>query len=208
MVDIKIDGIELKGDLNVPKGAQTVVLFAHGSGSSRLSPRNRFVAEELNKKKLATLLIDLLTEDEEEIDDQTQVFRFDIDLLSSRLMMLIDWLAQNEDTNGMKVALFGASTGAAAALIAAAKRKEVIHSVVSRGGRPDLAKEALAQVKAPTLLMVGEKDEVVIELNEEAAKRLSCENKIVIVPKATHLFQEEGAIEEVAKLAGEWFIRH
>ena len=208
MVEILINGIKLEGDLKIPKGAKTVVLFAHGSGSSRLSPRNRFVAEALNKKKLATLLIDLLTKEEEEIDDQSQVFRFDIDLLATRLKMLIDYLAKGEQTKGLNIALFGASTGAAAALIAAAQRSEVIHSVVSRGGRPDLAKEALEKVKVPTLLIVGEKDEVVIELNQQAAKQLTCKNKLVIVPKATHLFQEKGAIEEVAQLAAEWFLNH
>lgn len=208
MVAITIDGITLEGDLVIPKGAKTVVLFAHGSGSSRLSPRNRYVAEQLNKKKLGTLLIDLLTSEEEEIDDQTQVFRFDIDMLASRLLLLIDYLAKNGETKGLKIALFGASTGAAAALIAAAQRGGVIASVVSRGGRPDLAKEALEKVRSPTLLIVGEKDEVVIELNEQAAEQLGCEKKIVIVPKATHLFQEAGAIEEVARLAAEWFLAH
>lgn len=208
MVDIKIDGITLKGDLSIPKGAKTIVLFAHGSGSSRLSPRNRFVAEALNKKKLGTLLIDLLTEEEEKIDDKTQIFRFDINLLAKRLELLIDYLVHEEKTKGLSIALFGASTGAAAALIAAAERKKAIRSVVSRGGRPDLAKGALAKVEAPTLLIVGENDEVVIELNQQAAEKLKCEKKIVIVPKATHVFQEPGAIEEVARLAGEWFVNH
>ena len=208
MVNITINGIELEGDLKIPKGAKTLVLFAHGSGSSRLSPRNRAVAEALNKNKLATLLIDLLTKDEEEIDDQTQVFRFDIDLLATRLIMLIDYLAKEEKTKGLNIVLFGASTGAAAALIAAAQRSDKICSVVSRGGRPDLAKEALEKVKSPTLLIVGERDEVVIELNEQAAGQLSCEKKLVVVPKATHLFQEKGALEEVARLAAEWFLNH
>ena len=205
MVDVQIDGITLKGDLILPKGARSLVLFAHGSGSSRLSPRNRFVAEGLNRQKLATLLIDLLTEEEEEIDDRTQVYRFDIGLLAKRLVLLIDWLSKNPDTKELAISLFGASTGAAAALIAAAQRKKKVQTVVSRGGRPDLAKEFLKQVEAPTLLIVGERDDVVIELNQQAAESLTCEKKIIIVPKATHLFQEPGALEEVARLAGEWF---
>ncbi len=208
MVEIAIDGIVLQGDLTIPQGAKTLVIFAHGSGSSRLSPRNKFVAEALNKKGLATLLIDLLTKEEEEIDDQTQVFRFDIELLSTRLGQLIERICHDPMTKHLLIALFGASTGAAAALIAAAKNKGVVRSVVSRGGRPDLAKEHLPKVEAPTLLIVGQRDEVVVDLNKEAQSKLTAENRLSIVPKATHLFQEPGAIEEVARLAAAWFLSH
>lgn len=208
MVDIRIDGITLKGDLNIPAGAKKVILFAHGSGSSRHSPRNKFVADALNQSGLGTLLIDLLTEEEEVIDDKTQHLRFDITLLSDRLVMLIDWLQEHESSKGLEIGLFGASTGAAAALIAAAKRKSVVKAVVSRGGRPDLAKDFLPKVTAPTLLIVGSKDDVVIDLNVSAEKKLTCKKELTLVPDATHLFQEDGAIEEVARLASEWFTSH
>jgi pimeloyl-ACP methyl ester carboxylesterase len=214
-IQIPIGSMSLSGDLNIPDGAQGVVLFAHGSGSGRHSPRNRYVAKVLQEVSLGTLLFDLLTEDEELIDDQTRHLRFDIGLLSDRLVMATDWLlpqfdVSNNDDDIPGIAYFGASTGAAAALVAAAKRADVVKAVVSRGGRPDLAGEYLGQVRAPTLLLVGGNDEQVIGLNQEAYDKLRLlkndEKKLTIIPGATHLFEEQGKLEQVAKLAGGWFL--
>ena len=198
----------LEGDLSLPKGARGVVLFAHGSGSSRHSPRNRLVASLLNEAKLATLLVDLLTPQEEAIDLQTAHLRFDIPLLAKRLVGATDWLARHPDTRALRFGYFGASTGAAAALVAAAERPQQIDAVVSRGGRPDLAGTALERVRASTLLIVGGNDYPVIAMNQTALARLRCEKRLVIVPGATHLFEEPGALLEVARLAREWFERH
>lgn len=198
----------LEGDLSIPRGADSIVLFAHGSGSSRYSPRNRYVAGELQQAGLATLLFDLLTPEEEGVDDLTRQYRFDIGLLAERLAATTDWIALNPPTEQFKQAYFGASTGAAAALVAAAKHPHLIKAVVSRGGRPDLAAEALARVKAPTLLIVGGWDEGVIELNQQAFEQLHCEKDLIIVPEATHLFEEPGKLEEVARLASGWLCDH
>ncbi|MCA1688262.1 MAG: dienelactone hydrolase family protein [Actinobacteria bacterium] len=195
--------VELEGNLGVPEGARGVVLFAHGSGSGRNSPRNRYVARALREAGLATLLIDLLTPDEEEVD-----LRFDIGLLAERLAGATDWLIKNPDTQGLRIGYFGASTGAGAALVAAAERPGTVGAVVSRGGRPDLAGDALPLVEAPTLLIVGGDDEPVIRMNEEAFARISAEKRLEIVAGATHLFEEPGALEEVARLAAGWFARH
>jgi dienelactone hydrolase len=197
----------LEGDLVTPDGATAIVVFAHGSGSSRHSPRNRQVAQTLNEAGLATLLIDLLSEDEERVDQATGDFRFDIDLLAQRLLSATDWLSADQAAQRLRVGYFGASTGAAAALVAAAERPET-GAVVSRGGRPDLAGEALAAVRAPTLLIVGGNDAEVLNLNESALKKLGTEAKLSVVPGATHLFEEPGALEEVARLAREWFARY
>jgi putative phosphoribosyl transferase len=208
-VRITVGSVTLEGDLDIPEGARAVVLFAHGSGSSRHSPRNRFVAQVLRQAGLATLLLDLLTGDEEVVDMETGHLRFDIDLLAGRLVGATDWLAQAPETAGFPVGYFGASTGAAAALVAAAERPERVGAVVSRGGRPDLAGEALPKVRAPTLLIVGGFDGPVIGLNRRALERLgSREKQLVIVPGATHLFPEPGALEAVARLAAAWFTRH
>lgn len=196
------------GDLAVPINAGGVVLFAHGSGSSRLSSRNRYVAHVLQQAQLATLLLDLLTAEEEHIDLQTRHLRFDIDLLATRLVQATKWIRSNSETEDLPIGYFGASTGAAAALIATAELPRSTRAVVSRGGRPDLAGAALSKVKAPTLLIVGSHDEPVIELNEQALKELRCEKKLEIVPRATHLFEEPGTLEQVARLAGGWFETH
>jgi dienelactone hydrolase len=185
-----------------------VVLFAHGSGSSRHSPRNRFVAEVLREGGLATLLVDLLTVEEEAVDARTGHLRFDIGLLAGRLVGAIDWLAEQPESRDLRVGLFGASTGGGAALVAAAERPERVGAVVSRGGRPDLAGDALPRVRAPTLLIVGEWDEPVIDLNERARDHMRTEVRIEIVPRATHLFEEPGALEEVARLARAWLVGH
>jgi len=198
----------LEGDLTLPHPARGVVLFAHGSGSSRHSARNRYVAGLLNDAGLATLLIDLLTLDEELIDRETARFRFDIDLLAARLAGATEWLTRDPDTRDLGLGYFGASTGAAAALIAAADRPDVVGAVVSRGGRPDLAGAALARVRAPTLLIVGGDDVSVLELNRAALARLSCEKQLVIIPRATHLFEEPDALDVVARLARLWFERN
>jgi putative phosphoribosyl transferase len=194
----------LPGILYVPRGAAAVVVFAHGSGSGRFSPRNQFVARVLQEGGLATLLMDLLEEDE--ADDRKKVF--DIELLAARLQSAADWLASDPETRTLRIGYFGASTGAAAALVAAARQPAAIGAVVSRGGRPDLAGPYLPQVKAPTLLIVGGNDDVVIGLNEEAAAMLRCPKHLVIVPGATHLFPEPGALQEVARLARRWFEQH
>jgi putative phosphoribosyl transferase len=208
LVRVAAGAVMLEGNLSLPKGAGGIVLFAHGSGSSRHSPRNRYVARLLNQAKLATLLVDLLTSDEEAIDMRTAELRFDIGLLAERLAAVTDWLTQYRDTRHLRIGYFGASTGAAAALVAAAERPDVVGAVVSRGGRPDLAGPALARVRAPTLLIVGGNDFPVIDLNRAALTHLRCEKQLVIVPGATHLFEEPGALDEVARLAREWFERH
>jgi putative phosphoribosyl transferase len=195
----------LEGDLTVPEVAVGVVLFAHGSGSSRYSRRNRYVATELNRGGLATLLIDLLTADEERVDERTAHLRFDIGLLAERLVGAIDWLNSEADTRDVPVGLFGASTGGGAALVAAAARPDRVSAVVSRGGRPDLAGDSLPYVQAPTLLIVGGEDLPVIGMNRGAMARMRCEVRLEIVPRATHLFEESGALERVAALALNWF---
>lgn len=200
--------VTLEGNLDIPPKACGVVLFAHGSGSSRHSPRNLFVAGKLQEWGLATLLIDLLTAEEEAVDARTARLRFDIGLLAERLVGATDWLAEAPDTRGLKVGYFGASTGGGAALVAAAERPNVVGAVVSRGGRPDLAGPALLHVRAPTLLIVGGNDEVVIEMNREALMQLRCEKRLEIVPGATHLFEEPGTLDEVARLAGQWLRDH
>jgi putative phosphoribosyl transferase len=205
LVRVPVGSITLEGNLTLPEGARGVVLFAHGSGSSRHSPRNRHVARMLNEAELATLLIDLLTSEEERIDLRTAHLRFDIGLLAERLVAVTDWLAQYPGTRHIRIGYFGASTGAAAALVAAAERPQLVGAVVSRGGRPDLAGSALARVEAPTLLIVGGNDFEVIELNRAALAQLRCEKQLVIVPGATHLFEEPGTLDEVARLAREWF---
>src|SRR6202163_1008330 len=208
LVHVPAGSVTLDGNLTLPQGSPAVVLFAHGSGSGRHSPRNRYVARLLNEAKLATLLIDLLTLHEEVIDARTAQLRFDIDLLAERLVDATDWLTQFPDTKDLPIGYFGASTGAAAALAAAAVRPEGGGAIVSRGGRPDLARTALAQVRAPTLLIVGENDGQVIQLNREALAQLRCEKQLMIVPGATHLFEEPGALDVVARLASDWFERH
>jgi putative phosphoribosyl transferase len=200
--------VTLEGDLGVPSQALGVVLFAHGSGSSRHSPRNRFVASKLRESGLATLLVDLLTLEEEAEDVRTARLRFDIALLADRLVGATSWLAGASDTVGLRVGYFGASTGGGAALVAAAELPDVVGAVVSRGGRPDLAGSALSRVEAPTLLIVGGEDKPVIEMNRAALAQLRCEKRLEVVPDATHLFQEPGTLEEVARLAGLWFRDH
>lgn len=208
VVAVAAAGVALEGNLTVPAGSRGVVLFAHGSGSGRHSPRNRAVARALNRAGLATLLIDLLTPDEEAIDLETRHLRFDIGLLAARLVGTIDWLGRQAATRELPIGLFGASTGAGAALVAAAERPEAVAAVVSRGGRPDLAGPALAAVQAPTLLIVGGRDEPVIGLNETARARLHAPTELAIVPGATHLFEEPGALERVSDLAAAWFLRY
>jgi dienelactone hydrolase len=207
-VQVSAGSVRLEGNLGIPAAAKGIVLFAHGSGSSRHSRRNRFVAQVLREGGLATLLIDLLTEAEEAVDVQTRHLRFDIDLLVERLVGATDWLAQQPTTYKLKVGYFGASTGAGAALVAAAKRPDAVGAVVSRGGRPDLARSVLPQVQAPTLLIVGGNDLPVIGLNREALGQLQATKKLEIVPGATHLFEEPGTLEEVARLANHWFQRY
>lgn len=207
-VDIVVENVILLGNLVIPERAFGVVVFAHGSGSSRFSPRNRYVAEALRKNGLATLLIDLLTPEEEKVDVQTRHLRFDIRLLAQRVVGSVDWLTQNADTRHMNIGLFGASTGAAAALVAAAYRPEDVGAVVSRGGRPDLAGYLLDKVQAPTLLIVGERDPDVITLNRQAAEQIKAEKRIEIIASATHLFEEPGTLERVADLARDWFEQH
>jgi putative phosphoribosyl transferase len=208
LVRVAADTVTLEGILSVPEGAGAVVLFAHGSGSGRHSPRNRHVARVLNEAKLATLLIDLLTSQEEDIDRPTAHLRFDIDLLARRIMDATDWLTCQPNTRHLRIGYFGASTGAAAALLAAAELPDLVGAVVSRGGRPDLAGAALPRVRAPTLLIVGGNDVQVIELNQAALAQLLCEKQLVIIPGATHLFEEPGALDQVARLAREWFLHY
>jgi dienelactone hydrolase len=204
-VVVTSESVTLRGLLGVPREARGVVLFAHGSGSGRLSSRNNFVARSLQDAGLATLLIDLLTEDEERDDARTGHLRFDIAFLAKRLEAATGWLSDSADTRSLSVGYFGASTGAAAALVAAAAMPEQVHAVVSRGGRPDLAGESLAKVRAPTLLIVGSRDVPVIPLNEDAFAQLRCAKKLEIVPGASHLFEEAGTLEVVSQLAAAWF---
>ena len=205
IVRVTIGAVALDGILRMPEDARAVVLFAHGSGSGRNSPRNRHVAGLLNEAKIATLLLDLLTADEEAIDARSGYLRFDIELLAHRLVGGTDWVTQRPDTRHLAIGYFGASTGAAAALVAATQRADVIGAIVSRGGRPDLAGAALPHVRAPTLLIVGGSDVHVIQLNRIALAELRCKKQLIIVPGATHLFEEPGALDEVARLACEWF---
>lgn len=198
----------LDADLQMPARARGLVLFAHGSGSSRFSPRNRRVARHLNEAGLATVLADLLTPAEEAVDERTHHLRFDIELLGSRVVAAIDWLQTQPAAMSLPLGLFGASTGAGAALVAAAQRPQAVRAVVSRGGRPDLAAEALPSVQAPTLLIVGGNDEPVIGMNERALAQLRCEKRLVIVPGATHLFEEPGTLDAVAGLSRDWFVQH
>ena len=207
-VSLQLDEITLEGHLAIPDVARGVVIFAHGSGSSRHSPRNRFVARRLNEARLATLLFDLLTEEEQARDQATGHFRFDITLLAGRLAEVVDSVTRRGETAGMKIGLFGASTGAAAALITAAERIDEVAAVVSRGGRPDLAHEWLTQVMAPTLLIVGEMDAEVIDLNRWAYERLKTEKRLDLVSGATHLFEEPGTLNAVADLAAQWFAHY
>ncbi len=207
IVKFKAAGVTLEGNLVIPSHPRGLVIFAHGSGSSRKSPRNRYVAGILNDARIATLLMDLLTPDEESQDLLTAQYRFDIPILAERVMGATDWAKREEATQPLAIGLFGASTGAAAALVTAAVRPEFVRAVVSRGGRPDLAGKSLANVRAPTLLIVGGADEPVIKLNQEALERLPSEKKLEIIPGATHLFEEKGALEQVAVLARAWFSR-
>lgn len=208
MLQIPAGDVTLAGDLEVPENARGLVLFAHGSGSSRRSPRNQAVAETLRESRLATLLFDLLTPDEEVEEAYSAHLRFDIEMLSLRLALVTEAIASDPRSGNLGLGYFGASTGGAAASRAAAGLGSIIGAIVSRGGRPDLAGEALAYVTAPTLLIVGERDEEVLRLNEQAYAQLACEKSLAVVPRATHLFQERGALEEVARLAAEWFRKH
>lgn len=207
-VTIPAGEASLEGHLSLPADAASLVVFAHGSGSSRWSPRNRSVAGVLHEARIATLLLDLLTPAEETVDDRTRHLRFDINLLAGRLGAATDWVATSPAARHLAVGYFGASTGAAAALVAAAAYPEAVRAIVSRGGRPDLAGDALRRVRAPTLLIVGERDPTVIALNQEARRHLAVESELVIVPGATHLFEEPGTLEEVGRLAAGWFSRH
>ena len=205
LIHIPAGPVELEGNLSLPSNASGIVLFAHGSGSSRHSPRNRFVAEQLQQAGLATLLIDLLTAEEEIADRPSGYLRFDIPLLAQRLGYVTDWLKQNQSTHALKIGYFGASTGAGAALLTAADHSQDVAAIVSRGGRPDLAGDALLRVKAPTLLIVGGEDRQVIRLNETALAQMHGEKRLDIIPGATHLFEEPGTLEQVASLARLWF---
>ncbi len=207
-VTIPVDKVMLQGNLHVPEKAQGLVVFAHGSGSSRHSPRNRYVAEALNEHRLGTLLIDLLSLEEEKVDLQTRHLRFDIPMLADRLTGIANWVENEPQIKHLKLGYFGSSTGGGAALIAAAKKPEHIAAVVSRGGRPDLAGEYLPKVKAPTLLIVGERDPQVIELNKQALNHLNDQSKLDIIPRATHLFEESGTLEDVAHMAAKWFEKY
>lgn len=208
-VTLQIQDASLQGFLTIPENSLGIVAFAHGSGSSRFSPRNTYIAEVLNAASLATLLFDLLTFEENEIDMHTRELRFNIPLLTRRMTGAVDWLAENEETRDLPLGLFGASTGSAAALGAAAARPHLVRAVVSRGGRPDLVPEnELQQVRAPTLLIVGGLDTPVIDMNKSAASALLVEHELQIVPGATHLFEEPGKLEEVGRLATEWFVQH
>jgi len=208
LVNVSLDSATIEGNLSIPEGAEGIVLFAHGAGSSRNSPRNNFVAEQLRQGGLATLLIDLLTPDEKEIDRRTRQVRFDIDRLGRRVVGTTDWLRDQAETEKLNIGIFGSSTGAAGALIAAAKRPDVVDAVVSRGGRVDMAESILDQVSAPALFVVGEKDVQVLDLNRQALKKVEVEKQLEIVSGAGHLFEEPGALEEVARLARAWFKDH
>lgn len=207
-ITVRAGSVALEGDLGIPESPLGIVLFAHGSGSSRHSPRNRSVARALRDARLGTFLIDLLTPAEEAAEAATGHLRFNIDFLGGRLIAITDWVLGHPETRDLPIGYFGASTGAAAALVAATQRPAAIRAIVSRGGRPDLAWSALPRVTAPTLLIVGENDDAVRDLNREALKQLSVETALAVVPGATHLFEEAGALEEVARLARAWFDRH
>jgi putative phosphoribosyl transferase len=207
-VEIRLDGIAIYGDLQLPAEARGLVIFVHGSGSSRFSARNRYVADQLNNHGMGTLLLDLLTKREQEIDEQTMQFRFDIPMLARRSTLAARWAMIQADLGQLPIGLFGASTGAASALITAATLKDRIAAVVSRGGRPDLAEGALEKVEAPTLLIVGGEDPAVLDLNQRATRRMHCLKRLHVVPGATHLFEEPGALEQVATIAAEWFVEH
>lgn len=208
--NVKVDAADefIDCDLFLPDNAKAVIVFAHGSGSNRQSPRNQQVAEKINSAGFGTFLIDLLTKKEQQVDNVTRQLRFDISLISSRLIQATDWLYSNLDMKDTKIGFYGASTGAAAAIVAAAERPEVVGAVVSRGGRPDLAGADLSKLRAPTLLIVGELDKDVIELNEKASRQMNCENRMSIVPGATHLFEEPGTMQEVIKLSIAWFDKY
>jgi dienelactone hydrolase len=208
MTKVSVAEVVLEADIVVPERTRGVVVFAHGSGSSRLSPRNRYVAAQLQAAGIGTVLVDLLTADEEQVDVRTGKLRFDIALLAARVAALIDWVGQHEETADLDIGLFGASTGAAAALVAAAERPHAVGALVSRGGRPDLAAEHLGRVRQPTLLIVGGEDETVIEFNRQALGLLSVQARLEIIPGASHLFEEPGALEQVAELARDWFTEH
>lgn len=208
VVSIPIDTVTLEGALSVPENAPGIAVFVHGSGSSRLSPRNQAVARALRDAGLATLLFDLLTTEEETAERETALLRFDISLLAERLLAATDWLRLRPDTSHLQIGYFGASTGAAAALVAAASRSDIVGAVVSRGGRPDLAGNLLPQVNAPTLLIVGGDDPLVLGLNQEALAQLRCEKKLEVIAGATHLFEEPGTLEQAATLARDWFMQH
>lgn len=207
-VRLPAGGVELEGTLSLPPRPGGLVIFAHGSGSGRTSPRNRFVADRLNEAGQATLLLDLLTRAEAEYDEWTARLRFDIPLLANRVVGAVDWADRHSTTRALPICLFGASTGAAAALIAAAERPDQVGAVVSRGGRPDLAGDALPRVRAPTLLIVGGRDLEVLELNRAAAERIGAPKELLVVPGATHLFDEPGALEQVARAAASWCAAH
>ena len=207
-VRIPVDNVVVEGNLTLPSDAKSIVLFAHGSGSSRFSPRNQYVARAFNAQKIGTLLFDLLTNEEDQEDIETAEYRFNINLLARRLVGATEWLKKDPRTKNLALSYFGASTGAAAALVAAARLPNDIAAVVSRGGRPDLAANYLPSVVAPTLLLVGGLDTEVIELNRQAMERMSAEKKLVIIPGATHLFEEPGKLEEVAKLSVNWFLHY
>jgi len=202
IVNIKVNSISIEGELNIPENALGIILFAHGSGSSRFSPRNNYVAQVLQESKLATLLVDLLTKEE----DLNYESRFDINLLTKRLIKITDWLKETEETKNLKIGYFGASTGASAAIKASAAENNV-SAIVSRGGRVDLADQQLSEIKTPILLIVGENDDLVIKINEYALKKINCMKELSLIPNASHLFEEPGTLEEVAKQAKEWFIR-
>lgn len=207
-IEIPLQNFHLKGILTIPPKAKGIVVFAHGSGSGRLSSRNQFVAQELQKGEIATLLIDLLTEEEDLIDQRTSEFRFNIPLLAERLSKTADWLKNNQNTQKLKIGLYGASTGAAAALISAAAHAHLIYAVVSRGGRTDLAEAVVENVLAPTLFIVGSHDPIILELNQKTFAKLRCEKQIEIIPMAGHLFEEPGTLEQVAELSKRWFTNH
>jgi putative phosphoribosyl transferase len=208
LVSIPAAEVALEGDLTTPSALRGIVLFAHGSGSSRHSPRNRYVAEVLNEHSLGTLLVDLLTAEEEREDEITRHLRFDIELLTRRLAAITDWLTSQPQLHGQGIGLFGASTGAAAALMTAARRPDTVKAVVSRGGRPDLAGQDASLVRAPTLLIVGGKDTEVLQMNRDAMALMKCRAELKIVPGATHLFEEHGTLAQVAALAADWFTVH
>lgn len=207
-VHVSVDSTTIEGNLSVPEGAEGIVLFAHGAGSSRQSPRNNFVADELRTGGLATLLIDLLTPEEKEIDRRTRRIRFDIDRLGERVVGTTEWLLEQPETEDLNVGIFGSSTGAAGGLIAAAEKPEAVAAVVSRGGRVDMAESVLDQVRAPTLFIVGGKDLQVLSLNKQALAQLEAEKELEVVEGVGHLFEEPGALDEVARLTREWFQRH